>query len=124
MRFAYEGFTQDGDTRRFLFRGIEAPPPTNIFSIEIELPLLVQNRVQVQDGPMFCLQLLMTASVGGAGCLNRFLSYRVVDEDLRPLLVERELRKAEKALKKQPHRRPAKPSSTSNLRLGTLSRGH
>ena len=124
MRFAYEGFTQDGDTRRFLFRGIEAPQPTNIFSIEIELPLLVQNRVQVQDGPMFCLQLLITASVGGAGCLNRFLSYRVVGEDLRPLLVERELRKAEKALKKQPHKRPIKPSSTSNLRLGALSRGH
>lgn len=124
MRFAYEGFTQDGDTRRFLFRDIEAPQPTNIFSIEIALPLLAQNRVQVQDGPMFCLQLLTTASVDGSSCLSRLLSYRVVGEDFRPLLVERERRAAEKALKKQPHKRPIKPSSTSNLRLGTLSRGH
>jgi hypothetical protein len=124
MRFAYEGFTQDGDRRCFLFRGIEAPNPTNIFSIEVELPLLAQNRVQVQDGPMFCLQLLTTASVGGSSCLNRFLSYRVVGEDLRPLLVERGRREAEGALRKQRYRRPIKRSSTSNLHLGTLARGH
>lgn len=121
MRFAYEGFTQDGDTRRFLFRGIEAPQPTNIFSIEIALPLLAQNRVQVQDGPMFCLQLLTTASLAEPSCLNRFRSYRVVGDDFRPLLIERERQAAEKALKKQPYKRPVKPSSTSNLRLGTLS---
>lgn len=124
MRFAYEGFTQDGDRRCFLFRGIEQPNPTNIFSIEIELPLLFQNRVPIQDGPMFCLQLLTTASVGGSNRLNRFLSYRVVGEDLRPLLVEREQRAADKALKKQPHKRPIKPSAMSNVHLGTLSRGH
>src|SRR5579875_1013793 len=124
MRFAYEGFTQDGDRRCFLFRGIEEHNPTNIFSIEIELRLLLQNRVPVQDGPMFCLQLLTTASVGGSSYLNRFLSYRVVGEDLRPLLMERERRAADKAQKKRPHKRPQRPSSTSNLRLGTLSRRH
>ena len=124
MRFAYEGFTQDGDRRCFLFRGIEAPNPTNIFSIEIELPLLAQNRVQVQDGPMFCLQLLTAASVGGPTCLDRFQTYRVVGEDFRPLLIERERRAAEKTLKK-PARKPfRKPSFTSNLRLGTPSRKH
>ena len=124
MRFAYEGFTQDGDRRCFLFRGIEESNPPNIFSIEVELRLLVQNRVPVQDGPMFCLQLLTTASVGGSSYLAKFISYRVVSEDLRPLLMEREQRAAQKTLKKGPQKRPPKPSSTSNLHLGTPSRSH
>src|SRR5579875_2658032 len=106
MRFAYEGFTQDGDRRCFLFRGIEEHNPTNIFCIEVELRLLLQNRVPVQDGPMFCLQLLTAASVSGSSYLNKFLSYRVVGEDLRPLLMERERTTAKKALKKPPHMRP------------------
>jgi hypothetical protein len=124
MDFAYDGFTQDGDRRCFLFRGIEAHNPTSIFCIETDLRLLLQNRVPVQDGPRFCLQLLTTASVGGPSCLNRFHSYIVVVEDFRPLLIERERLTSEKALKKQPHKRPINPSSTSNLRLGTLSREH
>jgi hypothetical protein len=124
MRFAYEGFTQDGDRRSFIFRGIEEANPTNIFCIEVELRLLLQNRVPVQDGPMFCLQLLTTASLRGSSYLNKFISYRVVGEDLRPLIIEREQRAAEKAMKKPPQKRPQKPSSASNLCLGTLSRSH
>jgi hypothetical protein len=124
MQFAYDGFTQDGDRRCFLFRGIEERNPTISFSIEVDLPLFVQNRVPVQEGPMFCLQLLMTASVGGPTCLNRFQSYTVVREDFRPLLIERERRAAEKALKK-PSRKPfRKPPFTSNLHLGTPSSEH
>jgi hypothetical protein len=122
MRFTYEGFTHDGDTRCFLFRGIEEPDPTSMFCIEVELRLLLQNRVPVQDGPMFCLQLLTTASLGGSSYLNKFLTYRVVGEDLRPLVIQREQRAAEKALKKRPQQRPQKPSSTSNRHLGTLPR--
>lgn len=121
MHFAYDGFRQDGDRRCFLFRGIEAHDSTSIFCIEIDLRLLLKNRVPVQDGPMFCLQLLTTASLAEPSCLNRFRSYRVVGDDFRPLLIERERQAAEKALKKQPYKRPVKPSSTSNLRLGTLS---
>ena len=124
MRFAYDGFTQDGDRRCFLFRGIEERNPTISFSIQVDLRLLVQNRVPVQEGPMFCLQLLTTASVGGPTCLDRFQSYTVVGEDFRPLLIERERSAAEKALKK-PARRPfRKPAFTSNLHLGTPSREH
>jgi hypothetical protein len=124
MQFAYDGFTQDGDIRCFLFRGIEERNPTISFSIELDLRLLVQNRVPVQEGPMFCLQLLTTASVGGPTCLDRFQSYRVVGEDFRFLLIERERRAAEKALKK-PTRKPfRKPSFTSNLRLGIPSGRH
>jgi hypothetical protein len=118
MHFVYEGFLHDGNRRSFLFRGIEEHNSISAFSIEVDLRLLLQNRVLIQDGPMFCLQLLTTASLAGSNDLDRFHSYRVVGEDFRPLLVERERRAAEKALKKPPHRLVRKPSSTSNVRLG------
>ena len=119
MQFAYEGFTQDGDRRCFLFRGIDERKPVRVFSIEIDLQLLVQNRVSVQEGPMFCLQLLTAASLSGPTFLDKLHSYRVVREDLRPLLVERENRAAAKAHKKtprQPLRRPSPASNTYQLR--------
>ena len=117
MHFAYDGFTHNGGRRCFLFRGIEERNPALTFSIEVDVQLLLQNRVPVQEGPMFCLQLLTTASNGGPDCLDRFHSYIVVGDDFRPLLVERERRAAEKALKK-PFRKPIrKPSLASNLCL-------
>lgn len=124
MHFTYEGFTQDGDKRCFLFRGIGEHPPTTAFAIEVDLPLFAKNRVPVQEGPMFCLRLLTTASLAGSDDLDRFHSYRVVGEDFRPLLVERERKAAEKALR-TPARKPfRKPGFRSNLRLGTPSREH
>src|SRR5438445_1150594 len=114
MHFVYEGFTHKGDNRCFLFKGIEEPNPTIVFSIEVDLPLLLKSRVPVQEGPMFCLQLLTTASVGGPTCLDRFHSYRVVADDFRPLLVERERKAAERAQKKPPRKPLRKPSFTSN----------
>jgi hypothetical protein len=122
MDFAYEGFTQEGDRRCFLFRGTSKGNPISVFSIEIDLRLLVQNRVPVQEGPMFCLQLLTTASLGGPNCLDRLHSYRVVGEDFRPLLKERERREAEKALKKPSWKSSRKPPLRSNLHLGTPPR--
>ena len=124
MHFAYDGFTQNGDRRCFLFRGIEEHNPTSIFCIEIDLRLLLDNRVLVQEAPMFCLQLLTVAHASGPSSLDKLLSYRVVGEDFTPLLMERERRAAEKAMKKNPYKRPIKPSSTSGLRLGTPSREH
>jgi hypothetical protein len=118
MHFAYDGFTQDGDRRSFRFRGIEERNPISNFSIEIDLQLLLQNQLPVQEAPMFCLQLLTSALCGGPDSLTRFHNYTVVGEDFRPILVERERKAAEKALKR-PSRKPfRKPSSTSNLRLG------
>ena len=119
MHFAYEGFTQQGDMRCFLFRGTEDRSPAILFSIQVDLSLLAQSRVPMQDGPMFCLQLLTAASVAGPDYLNRFHSYRVVAEDFRPLLMERERKAAEKALKKPVRPRLRRPSFTSNLYLGT-----
>jgi hypothetical protein len=119
MHFSYEGFTHNGSRRCFLFHGIQAPDPVNAFSIEVDLPLFSQNGIPVQDGPMFCLQLLITASLGGPAALDRFHRYQVVGADLRPLLVEREKRAAEKALKAQTRRPVRKPAHASNLRLNS-----
>lgn len=117
MHFAYQGFTHERDIRRFTFLGIEEYNPAIIFSIEISLPLLFKNRVPVQEAPTFCLDLLTAASLGGPVLLERFRNYRVLEQDLRPLLVDREKRAAEKAMKKPPRRPFRKPTSLSNLQL-------
>lgn len=122
MQFSYEGFTHSGSMRRFMFLGIQTPDPASAFSIEVDLPLFSQNGISVQEGPMFCLQLLTTASLAGPASLDRFHNYRVVGADLRPLLVEREKHAADKALKARMRRPVRKPSYTSNLRLGISTR--
>jgi len=91
----------------------------SVFCIEVDLPLFVRNRVLVQEGPMFCLQLLMTASLAGPGFLERFRSYRVLETDFRPLLLEREKRAAEKAMKKPPRRPFKKAPCISNIHLAS-----
>lgn len=121
MHFAYEGFTHDGDRRCFLFRGSDGRNPESVFSIEIDLRLLLQNRVPVQEGPTFCLQLLTAASLSGPIFLDRLHNYRVIGEDFRPLLIEREKRAAENALRKPPRQRLRKPPFPSNISLGEPS---
>ena len=115
MNFTYEGFTQDQSRRCFTFRGIEEYHPVSFFSIELDLPLFTQNQISVQEGPMFCLQLLKTALLAGPSFLEKFQHYRVLAEDLRPLLLERERRASEKAMKKSSYRPFRKPPSTSHI---------
>lgn len=122
MHFAYQGFTQEGDRRCFAFRGIGELSPPAVFSIEVDLPLLFRNRVPMQEGPAFCLQMLMTASLAGPTFLERFRHYRVLESDFHSLLIERARRDAENTLRKLPRRRPGKPSS--NVHLGTSFREH
>jgi len=119
MHFAYQGFTHDRDIRSFKFRGIEELSPPIDFLIEIDLPLLFRTKVPVQDGPTFCFNLLVAAAFGGASFLERFRHYRVLESDFRPLLVERARQAAEKAMRKTPRQPARKPSSTSNVHLGT-----
>jgi hypothetical protein len=120
MHFVYQGFTHQGDRRCFLFRGVDESNPPIAFSIEIDLLLLSQKRIPVQDGPTFCLQMLTSASLAGMTYLEKLRSYRVIDEDFRPLLIERERQAAQKALRKPPRKPFRKPSAESNLRgLGT-----
>jgi hypothetical protein len=117
MHFTYEGFTQDHGRRCFSFRGMEDYHPVCVFSIELDLPLLAQNQISVQEAPLFCLQLLKTALLAGPSSLEKLQHYRILAEDLRPLLLERERRATEKALKKASHRPFRKPSFLSNIQL-------
>lgn len=98
-----------------MFQGIQELSPGSVFSVEIDLSLLAKNQMLVQEGPMFCLQLLMNASEAGPAYLEKFEKYVVVGDDFRPLLVEREKRAAEKALKKHPRKILRKPPEISNL---------
>lgn len=119
MQFAYQGFTNERDRRFFTFRETAAQS-AGVFSIEVDLPLLSRKRVPVQDGPMFCLGLLTAALLGGPGSLEKFRNYRVTDEDFASLLIEREKRASEKAMKKTARKPPfRRPPSTSNIHLGT-----
>lgn len=115
MHFVYRGFTQDGSRRSFFFQSIHELNPGSIFSLAVDLSLLAKNHLLVQDGPGFCLQLLTTASLAGPGYLEKFQNYEIVGEDFRPLLIERERRAAEKALKKHPRKVLRKPAEISNL---------
>ena len=125
MHFAYQGFTHKGDTRQFLFASIDKDNPHNAFLIEIELALLTKVRVSVQEGPMFCLQLLSKASQNGPESLHAFEHYKVVEDDFRLLLTERKVKADEKASRKAPRRpvqRPMTPPGRTSL-LGSAQTG-
>jgi hypothetical protein len=124
VHFTYQGFTHKGDRRCFTFRGIEEISTPVIFSIEIDLALLARNGVPVQEGPAFCLRMLTTACLAGPTFLERFHNYRVLESDFRSLLVERERRAAEKALRKPPRRPFVKPSFTADVHSGTTLKEH
>lgn len=116
MQFVYEGFTHAGAIRSFNFQGVDSAKISTGFSIEVDLPLLARYRVNMQDGPSFCLQMLTVALAAGPDSLLKLQHYRVVEEDLRPILVDREKRAALKALKSPPRRFVRKPPVTSQLR--------
>jgi len=124
VHFTYQGFTHQGDSRCFTFRGIEELSPPVMFSIEVDLALLFRNRIPVQEGPAFCLQMLTTASLAGPTLLAKFHNYRVLESDFRSLLVDRERRAAEKALRKPPRRPFVKPSFPANVHSGTTLKEH
>jgi len=116
MNFVYQGFTHDGPIRAFVFHGVEQSKTPVVFSIEVDLPLFARNHVAMQDAPMFCLRMLTTAFAAGAAALEKFGHYRVVEADLRSLLVDREKRAALKALKPAARRFVRKPPASSQLR--------
>jgi hypothetical protein len=121
MHFSYEGFTQDGNRRCFLFRAAEERTSGTGFSIEVDLGLLLKNQVPMQEAPMFCLNLLTDASLGEPGSLDRLRSYTVVGDDFKELHVERQRQAAERLSKKATRRPIRKHSNMSNLHLGSLS---
>ncbi len=121
MNFAYQGFTQEGNRRCFLFRVAEERASSSVFSIQIDLGLLLKNGVPMQEAPTFCLNLLTDASLGGPDSLDRLRNYTVVGDDFRALLTERQRLAAER-LSRKPSRRPIRTKSNmSNLHLGSSS---
>jgi len=62
--------------------------------------------------------MLNTASLAGLESLDRLHRYQLVEEDFRPLLIERAKRATDKAAKKHLRKPFAKHSVQSNLVLG------
>ena len=121
MKFLYQGFTHQGDIRSFTFHGMEQSKTTATFCIEVDLLLFAKNQVAIQVGPMFCLQMLTAACEADPDFVARLHSYRIVQEDLRPLVNDREQRAASKACRAAPRRPARKPPVTSQLRgLGVV----
>lgn len=116
MQFLYQGFTHVGDTRSFMFRGIDEHKSETFFSIHVSLALFARNKVSVQDAPGFCLQLLTHACGSGPDALHKLHQYTVLQEDLLSVLVERDRRANLKALKAAPRRVFRKPSPASQIR--------
>lgn len=117
MQFAYEGFKHNGNRRCFQFRAVEKPPSEHVYSIEVDLALFSKHRVSVQEGPNFCLQILTRALTVGPIDLEKFRSYEVIGTDFEPLIVEREKKDAEKALKVRARKPYQKPPLASNFRM-------
>ena len=118
MQFAYEGFTQNANERRYAFHGMEKSEPGDAYIIRIDLPLFARHQVSIQNGPMFCLRLLQDALTSGPEQLQGFHEYRVVDSDFAVLEAER-AEKAAVLASKKPARRPLrKPSPTSQFTPG------
>ena len=120
MHFTYEGFTQHGGKRNFLFLGTNDEREKSSFCINVELALLLENHVAVQDAPLFCQELLSKACANGSVYLDRLHSYEIVTEDLRPILIDRASREAKKRLQRS-RTRYRKPSAASNVVLDGAS---
>jgi hypothetical protein len=122
MNFTYQGFTNNDSKRCFTFWSTGAgSDPITSYLIEVDLMLLSRLRVSVQDGPMFCLGMLKAASADGLESLTRLHRYRLVEEDFRPLLLEREKVAAEKAAKRSLSKPFVKHSPQCNVVLEPIA---
>jgi hypothetical protein len=115
MQFAYEGFTQNANERRYAFHGMEKSQPGDAYVIRIDLPLFARHQLSIQNGPMFCLRLLQDALTEGPDQLQGLHEYRVVDSDVAGITAERAERAAVLASKKPARRSFRRPSPTSQL---------
>ena len=116
MHFVYQGFTHDGDIRSFAFQGVDERRVQIMYSIQVSLVLFARHKVAMQDAPAFCLHLLTDAYAATPEGLEKFQSYRVLEEDLLPLLADRTRRELLKAHKTSPRRLTQKPSVNSQFR--------
>jgi hypothetical protein len=116
MRFLYQGFTHKDGARSFIFQGISEQKVETIFSIRVNLLLFARNKMAIQDGPGFCLNLLTSACASTPDALEKLHQYQVLEADLLPILADREKRAMLKAGKGSSHRFVRKPSPGSQFR--------
>ncbi|HEX4810523.1 MAG TPA: hypothetical protein VH325_16415 [Bryobacteraceae bacterium] len=116
MHFTYQGFTHAGNIRSFNFEGIDEGNVHTPFLIQVNLLLLARTKVAMQDAPGFCLHLLTTACASTPADLEKFQHYEVLEEDLLPLVMDRERRATLKALKVPQRRFGRKPPQSSQFR--------
>jgi hypothetical protein len=116
MHFSYDGFEHEAGRRSFFFRQIDTGAPPAFFSIKIDVALLAQNRVSMQDAPLFCLNLLESASHSEPGALDRLHNYQVVFADFGELNRQRSKRDTELRLRSA--KRPPVRSRTPTLPVG------
>jgi hypothetical protein len=115
VHFAYQGFTQNGNQRCYSFNAVEDHKPTAIYAISVDLSLFAKHHVSLQNGPMFCLKILNSASQAGPGKLEECRNYQAIEADFDSLLSERAALAAAAASKKPPRRFGRKPPPTSQL---------
>ena len=115
VQLVYNGFTQDGNNRRYRFDAVRKQEPASQYAICVDLALFAKYHVPFQIGPIFCRQLLQDALECETGLSERFRNYLAIDSDFAGLLAERAAREAAIAAKK-PGRRP--------FRKPTVLHGH
>jgi len=55
----YSGFDQHDNTRSYVFQHIVPGQKARPIVVSAEIPLLLQHKVRIQDGPALCLHTLM-----------------------------------------------------------------
>lgn len=121
MNFLYQGFTHKDGNRSFLFQGVDEHKVETRFSIDVNILLFARNKMAIQDGPGFCLNLLTIAGGSTPDALEKLRHYQVVQADLLPILADRERRAMLKAHKPPPRRFVRKPSLSSQFRPASHS---
>src|ERR1041385_3922740 len=55
----YSGFDQQNNTRSYVFQHMVPGEKAKPIVVSAEIPLLIQHKVRIQDGPALCLYTLM-----------------------------------------------------------------
>ena len=61
MSIRYSGFDQRDNTRSYVFQYIVLGEKAKPIVVSADIPMLLQHKVRIQDGPALCLYTLMLA---------------------------------------------------------------
>ena len=118
MHLLYMGFSQEANVRNYRFEGVlPRKRPTTVmknidFVMSVDMALFALYRIQVQEGPALCLELLTTtlAEQGDAAQPSR---HEVTDAEVSAFASARDALKDAKAGQIK-RRAPIKPVSSSS----------